>query len=219
LKSWFDQGHELAGHGWVHQAAAIRNWRHRWHSRLVSRRAAEHLCLDDTEIADLLQRCFAWFPQHDLPEPSLYVPPAWALGPISRETLRRSPFALIESTGGVTWTSTGKHRWLPLVGFEADTELRRWALRCWNRANQAAAGRVVRAAPDQEPREHSPLRPQPGGRTRPLRIAIHPHDHRLRLRKDLQRLLEQPGRSRCYRDLLTDARQRACDVIAPASRT
>ena len=73
-------GHELAAHGWLHRVGTPQSLYHRLHSTLLSRNVAEHLALDGESILALMRRSHAWFAEHDLPAPSLYVPPAWALG-------------------------------------------------------------------------------------------------------------------------------------------
>jgi hypothetical protein len=179
LRDWQAEGHELAGHGWHHRCRSIRGLRHRLHSWLISRDVAEHLALSSEQIVRLMERCGSWFGEQGLGVPSLYVPPAWALGPVDHARLRHVSFASVEVLGGVLSTRDGSLWRLPLVGFEADTRMRAAALRGWNRLNRRLASRG----------------------TRPLRIAIHPHDHRLRLHDDLRRSLERPLRTVPYGDL------------------
>ena len=167
LGRWQKAGHPLAGHGWLHRAEAIRGLTHRLHSLALSRDAAEHLALDAGAIAALVQRCFDWFPANGLAAPDLYVPPAWALGAIPRSRLRDLPFRFYELLSGIVEARSQRLVRLPLVGFEADTAWRAWALRRWNTINLGYA------------RRH-PL---------PLRIAIHPRDLRLRLSGDCTALI------------------------------
>lgn len=162
LRAWQSYGHELAGHGDVHRARHIRGVRHRLHGWLVSRDVAEHLALDEAGIADLVMRCHAWFGTHDLGAPSLYVPPAWAMGAIRRTTLATLPFRRYESLTGVFDARENRFTRQPLVGYEADTRLRMISLRALNFANLMAS-RFAGA----------------------LRIAIHPRDLELRLADDL----------------------------------
>lgn len=164
-------GHPLAGHGWTHRAARIGGPYHRLHSALVSGPVAEHLGLDAHGIAALIRGCHAWFRAHDLPVPELYVPPAWAMGRIPRSWLAKLPFRRYEYARGIYDARLGRFTPLPVIGFEAEGNLRAGILRAWNRVNRWAAPRL-------------------GG----LRIAIHPHDEALALRGDLERALAHgPG--------------------------
>lgn len=167
LAEWEGQGHELAGHGWRHQVASIRGMRHRIHSALLSRRAAEHLALDSTQCTDLIESCFDWFGRHGLRPPNLYVPPAWAMGPVRGDQLRRLPFRFYELLSGVYDSENDDFTHLPVVGFEADTAVRAFSLRCLNAVNLVVA-RCCR---------------------RPLRIAIHPFDLHHRLESQLRNIL------------------------------
>lgn len=167
VREWHAQGWTLAGHGWEHRAVPPRTLYHRLHSLILSRDCAEHLSLETDAVAALIGRCFAWFDAHGLAAPRLYVPPAWALGRISRARLRELPFHLYESLSGVYDAESDRFRRLPLVGFEADTALRVPVLRAANAAN-VAMHRVLR---------------------KPLRISIHPFDLDLRLAGDVVRLL------------------------------
>jgi predicted deacetylase len=164
LKRWQRRGIALAAHGWSHQTGAPRRLYHRFHSALLSRRAAEHLPLDAKRIAALMGNSHAWFADSGLDTPRLYVPPAWAIGAISRECLRKLPFRWVETLSGIMDTRSGRFRRLALVGFEADTYPRAAALRIFNTA-------MLRLAPA------------------PLRVAIHPQDSQLRLGGHLDRVL------------------------------
>lgn len=167
LRRWQAEGHELVGHGWVHRAETIKGIRHRLHSIMLSRDAAEHLALNAAGIASLVARCHAWFAENGLAAPKRYVPPAWALGAISRDALADLPFHTYEILAGDIDALTGKLRRLPLVGFEADNWARARALRAWNRLNCALARRS----------------------NAPLRVAIHPRDFNLELGRDLRSLI------------------------------
>jgi hypothetical protein len=167
LAAWAEAGHRLAAHGWRHAVDRYGGLYHRLHGALISRRVAEHLALDEAGIAALMARSHAWFVAHDLPSPTLYVPPAWALGRVSRGTLAGLPFRQVEVLRGVHDLAGGRLVPLPLVGFEADTRLRAAFLGPWNRAQ----ARMARA------------------RGRPLRIGIHPGDPGLRLAGQLRALL------------------------------
>lgn len=171
LRRWQDAGHELVGHGWVHHVETIRGILHGLHSLMFSRDAAEHLALDPAGIVRLVTRCYAWFAANGLSAPERYVPPAWALGPISRPALAKLPFRAYEVLAGDLDARTGRLRRSPLVGFEADTWMRARALRAWNRLNRALARRSGV----------------------PLRIAIHPKDLDLKLCRDLRSLITAVG--------------------------
>lgn len=159
-------GHPLAAHGWRHVTEPRRPW-HRLHAALISRNVAEHLALDSPGIRQLMQQSHQWFGKHDLPAPKLYVPPAWALGKISRAHLAALPYPQIETTSGLLQrdpASGYQMKKLPLTGYEADTTLRAAALRKWNRWQARSAEKT----------------------DRPLRISIHPDDFHLRLRDQLE---------------------------------
>jgi len=167
LRRWQDQGHVLAGHGWHHEISAYGGWFHRLHSLTISRRVAEHLSLDAEGIEQLIRQCAEWFPAHGFEVPEHYVPPAWAMGAISPEQLKRLPFRTYEYFRGVYDSGTERFVTCPLVGFEADTWLRAAACRLFNAVNLW-------------------VRPGQG----PLRISLHPHDLHLRLRADLLKVCQ-----------------------------
>ena len=164
LRSLQNRGHQLAGHGWIHHADKCRSLYHKLHALFISRQAAEHLSLGESEIATLISRCHHWFPENGLPVPDLYVPPAWAMGDISRQHLHELPFRCYEFLNGLYHSDTDQFEHMPLLGFEADTRLRRRLLRLNNAVNRLRM------------------------RKRIGRIAIHPHDLDLYLRPDLDRL-------------------------------
>jgi predicted deacetylase len=181
-------GYRLAGHGWLHHAERLGGLYHRLHSLFLSRRVAEHLALDELGVIALVQRCFAWFGDHGLDTPTLYVPPAWALGAVSKERLRDAcPFRLYEIFSGVVDAATSQTRSLPLLGYEADNALRGIVLRGWNQWHR--------------------FRAQRSGD--PLRIGIHPYDIDLGLSADLARDLEQPMQPIAYDALLESPAQPA----------
>lgn len=166
LRRLHARGHELAGHGWKHQ---VRRWgglKHRLHGWLISNQAAEHLGEDTAGCERIIRRCHAWFGEQALPEPRLYVPPAWAMGPVSRDRLRRLPFSYYETLGGIHGAGDGRFTRLALAGFEADRPWRAQALRLSNAINRRRAGSAQR-----------------------LRIAVHPWDMDGPLRADLLRML------------------------------
>jgi predicted deacetylase len=164
LASLQRQGHPLAGHGWFHRCPPPRSVYHRLHSALLSRNVAEHLALDADAIARLMRDNYQWFEQQGLVPPELYVPPAWASGPIIRSTLSTLPFHYYETITGIYNAETGQFRRLPLIGFEADTTGRALMLRLFNSV-QLWLARWLR---------------------RPVRIAIHPYDEELHLARDLK---------------------------------
>lgn len=167
LRTYADRGHQLAAHGWSHRIRRIRNIRHLAHSVLISRRVAEHYTLDSLGVDVLVRRSRHWFRQNDLPEPVLYVPPAWALGPVSPTRLaRQGGFRFVETLRGVHDAGEGIFFQLPVLGFEADTAFRAAFLRASNAANLRFAERVGAA-----------------------RVAIHPDDLELRLADDLRALI------------------------------
>lgn len=169
LREWQRSGYHLAGHGWVHRCEKISGFEHKLHSVLLSRNVAEHLAETSEGVVDLIQRCAGWFEQVGLNHCGLYVPPAWALGRLSGEQLRQLPFEMVEVLGGVLHTASGLKRRLPLVGFEADTIFRRLFVSGFNWLN-IKDGRL---------------------RSRPLRVSIHPFDHRLRLARQLDEILSE----------------------------
>jgi len=162
LEDWSRRGHELAGHGWTHEVERIATLGHRLHSLLISRRAAEHLSQPAADLERLVARNHAWFGEHGLPAPRLYVPPAWALGDLDPAVLRRVGFRYLETLLGFHDLASGTVRRLPTLGFEADTALRQVALGLSNRW-----ARLHRFS----------------------RLAIHPHDLSLRLGRSLARVI------------------------------
>jgi predicted deacetylase len=172
------RGAELAGHGWSHLARHIRGWKHRLHSTLISRDAAEHLALDREGVRRLMLDCHAWFAQNNLPSPTLYVPPAWALGALPLSELHTLPYHHLETLTGVYCSERNEFRRLPMAGYEADTRLRAAGVRLWNAMNLRWAGKH-----------------------RPLRLGIHPTDLQLRLTDDLKALIREGGTALSYRDL------------------
>lgn len=175
LRTRQKRGDRLAGHGWIHRAGAPRGLFDRLHRRFFSRGVAEHLPLSADGISALIEKCHGWFAAQDLATPDLYVPPAWAMGSISREQLRQLPFRNYETLAGVYDATTDRFTAVPLVGFEADTAFRAITLRLSNVFNQVAA------------KWHGQLR-----------VAIHPYDPQLRLRADLARMLEKPANCVAY---------------------
>ena len=168
LKSWQAAGHRLVAHGWHHKARHVRALQHRLHAALISRDVAEHLALSGSEIQALMVRSADWFEQHGLDRPQVYVPPAWALGAISRTQLRSTGYRRIEVTAGELDVISGRMHLQPLVGFEADTRLRALSLQAWNQS-QIKLAKLSNST---------------------LRIAIHPHDLQLRLGDSLRHIIQ-----------------------------
>lgn len=179
LQSLRQRGCSLAGHGWVHHVEHIKGLAHTLHSKLISRNVAEHLALDGHGIIALMQRCHQWFVERKLPVSELYVPPAWAMGAINRRKLNQVPFSQFEYFNGVYDSHRNLYRRLPMVGFEADTGWRAFFVKRWNALNLHRA------------RRHQ----------LPLRIAIHPHDLKLKLADELKALLDSPLRCVAYNAL------------------
>lgn len=168
LKSLEQQGYELIGHGWLHRVAQVRTGYHRLHSFFISRQAAEHLSKSEDELSQLLHRNARWFETQGFNRPRCYVPPAWAVGKLSRQTLRQAGFDCIETTSGLHWLHPCSSQLLPLVGFEADTRARARFLRTWNWLNV----RLVSAK-------------------RPVRVSIHPYDNEYLLADQMRAILAQ----------------------------
>ncbi|SMF47782.1 hypothetical protein SAMN02745866_03082 [Alteromonadaceae bacterium Bs31] len=168
LRRWQERGFILAGHGWLHHCEQVRGWYHQLHSALLSRKVAEHLMLNEHQIAELLNKNYDWFARNKLDAPNYYVPPAWAMGSVSAKTLGESPFHYFETSLGILNAHSGRLKKLPLSGFEADNAFRTVSLRCWNYLNVHAASAG-----------------------RPLRIGIHPYDDNLQLARPMWQLLSK----------------------------
>lgn len=177
LRRLTERGAQLAGHGWRHKAMQIKGLRHRLHSLLISRDVAEHLALSESGAIELMEKCHRWFEDNGLPVPRLYVPPAWAMGRVSRESFRNLPFQQFETLTGVYDNRTQKFTRTPMVGFEADTAMRALSCRVWNRLNLIIAGA-----------------------SKPIRVAIHPQDLDLLLAGDLRRMIREGGTALAYHD-------------------
>jgi predicted deacetylase len=181
LKTMVEEGADLAGHGWRHEVRVIRGAKHWLHSRLISRRAAEHLALSRAGVLRLMLRNQAWFGRHGLPAPALYVPPAWAMGPVPRSLLERLPFDFHETLAGVYDARRKQFHRLPMAGFETDTALRAAFVGGFNRLNRGWAR----------------------SSSRPLRLGIHPFDFDLRLADSLRGWVEEGGQALPYSGLRT----------------
>jgi len=174
------KGYSLAGHGWLHRCEKPQTLYHRMHSLLLSRNVAEQLSLPRAEIHQLMARCHRWFTDQGLRGPTLYVPPAWAMGDIDRPLLRTLPFKRYETLRGIYHADCDVFDPLPLTGYEADTSLRRLFLRGFNTFHRHRAANAGL----------------------PLRIGIHPHDLENRLAADLLRDLRGITQALNYQDYL-----------------
>ena len=195
VRAWTDRGFEIAGHGWLHDCTP-RSLYHRLHSLVISRNVAEHLAHDNKSLCELVARCHAWFGEHGLPVPTMYVPPAWAMGALTKSDMRELPFRYFESLTGVYDAESGVFQKLPVVGFEADTLLRQCALRMTNGIAQTSA-RLSGT---------------------PLRISIHPFDDTYRIAADLDRMLCAGYRARAIDDLAAQgdaAMDRGANALEP----
>lgn len=169
LRALEAEGHELVAHGWQHETSPSRPL-HRLHATLISRHAAEHLSLAGDDIAPLMRRSQRWFKAQSLRVPDTYIPPAWALGRLSRADMASLPYSMIETLRGVyVRQDSGAYHLqpMPLLGFEAESALRVRLLTDWNRL-QLHLSRRQGSLP---------------------RIALHPADHRQPLGGQLRAIL------------------------------
>jgi predicted deacetylase len=177
LRQWQKSGCELAAHGWVHRCVTNKSLWHRVHSLILSRDVAEHLSLEPDDVIELMHKSGNWFVENGFDQPSLYVPPAWALGKVSKRAMRSCGYSQVETLSGVVFPKSGQTKRLPLVGFEADTFTREHALRVFNG--------VALKMPT----------------TKPLRVSIHPYDHKLRLGKNLRTVLQRCTEALSYSEI------------------
>ena len=164
LKSWQNRGIQIAAHGWRHKAKDKKSLYHKIHSMIISANCAEHLSKDKQEIIQIIKDSFNWFVDNGLKKPLLYVPPAWALGKITKEDLNQLSFTHYECTTGMVYGE--KYCFLPLLGFEETTFCGSIIRQFFNGLNFILAKF-----------------------TGIIRIAIHPNDFNLYLKKDLERYL------------------------------
>ncbi|MGD2269256.1 MAG: polysaccharide deacetylase family protein [Desulfobacterales bacterium] len=169
LRHLQNNGFEIAGHGWTHRCSMIKTLEHRIHSVIFSGNVAEHLSLESEQIVDIIHRCYRWFQESDIKAPELYVPPAWAIGKVSRKTLKELPFNMYECLSGIYDSRTDSFMRLPLAGYEVDTQFRTGVLRTLNLINYGLAAMLGL----------------------PLRIAIHPFDFRRGMGSDLKARLNK----------------------------
>lgn len=187
LRTWQEEGHRLAGHGWTHHCEEIGTLWHRVHSAVLSRNVAEHLALDTAGTVDLLHRNHAWFGAQGLDAPDLYVPPAWAMGSVSRAALREAPFRYYETLSGVYDSVDDRFFSLPLTGYEADTAVRALVLRLLNAPNIWRSDRFGA----------------------PLRLGIHPFDYEYHLAGDIDAHVKRLSRPLHYAALAAAPAYRA----------
>lgn len=194
LRDLQQKGYHLAGHGWIHGCSGRYTLKHKVHALLMSRNVAEHLSQAPGNIANLILRCFGWFHTVGLAPPDLYVPPAWAMGRISRNTLNRLPFKWYESLTGIYDAENGTFHRLLLLGYEADTWLRKLVLKISNRIHQKTASAMGF----------------------PIRVAIHPFDLDRRLSADLMDFLKKHAYVMSYADLLMNLHKKR-GILYPAA--
>jgi len=176
LRQYSDCGIELAGHGWSHQVGEYGGLYHRLHALLLSRHSAEHLALTSAEIASLISRCHGWFFDQALPQPKLYVAPAWAMGSITRTKLATLPFRYYEYLTGIYDSHSNRFLRLPVLGYQADHFLRVPALWSANILSHLSV-HFTRSM---------------------VRIAIHPGDLGLKLANGIDRDLRRTTRFLAY---------------------
>ena len=182
LRRWQDAGHEIAAHGWVHQCGKISSLYHRAHSLCLSRNVAEHLSLESRQVVELMLRAAEWFEKKLHHVPSLYVPPAWALGSVEAVALEQLPYLAVETLSGLLFPAERRRMRLPLLGFEADSLVRAIVLKSFNRTNLFWAST----------------------RDRPYRLAIHPYDLEFRLGRQLIDQLTRVTQWLLYGDLISN---------------
>lgn len=190
LKSLEDEGYVLAAHGWTHNNKPPRSIYHKVYSALFSRNAAEHLDKNSAEILEIMRRSRGWFEASGLCSPSLYVPPAWALGAVSLEMAAATGFAFVETLTGIYETSTHTFHRLPLVGFQAFTTFQAVVLRVSNTINEAIADATGV----------------------PLRVAVHPYDLSLLSSGELEAMVERGRLSLALEDYLRQTESRESHI-------
>ncbi|MFW6151389.1 MAG: DUF2334 domain-containing protein [Verrucomicrobiota bacterium] len=163
LKKLVAAGYLLAAHGWQHRINQWGSICHMIHGSFFSARAAEHLALDESGIFELMRNSARWFGDNGFPVPELYVPPAWAMGPIRKEEMAAGPFRYYETLSGIYDSHKQSLHRLPLMGYEA---------------KRFAAAPVLRVC-------NAFARAWSAVRNRPARIAIHPADMELPLSETL----------------------------------
>ncbi len=184
LRKLSESGYSLVPHGWNHKCVPRKIF-HKLHSAFISKDVAEHLDLKEEAILELMVRSRNWFINQKLVPSHLYVPPAWALGQISKKNIIKAPFKQIEVTQGlihIKKNTSIKFQKLPLSGYEATNAFRVNFLYMWNKFQEDQA-------------KKSKL---------PLRISIHPSDLDLPLAKQMKTQLYNVDTFINYTDLYLD---------------
>ena len=166
IKSWQNNGIKIAAHGWLHKSKKIKTIYHKFHSIIISAKCAEHLSINRQDINNIVSNSYNWFIENDFQSPYLYVPPAWALGKIKRTDLNKLNFTHFECTTG--FIHNNKYHFLPLIGFEEKFLWKSLLRRFFNSFNFMLASF-----------------------TGVVRIAIHPNDFNLYLKKDIEKYLNK----------------------------
>ena len=160
------KGIELAAHGWYHKSNPIKTIYHYIHSKLISADSAEHLSRSKPSIIKLLNDSHLWFINQGLNSPTLYVPPAWALGNIYQEDLSTLPFNEFEMISGIFINN--KFIFIPLIGFKTKTYFEFIIVKVLNFINYLSYSFFGL-----------------------MRIAIHPDDFNLLLKGDIDKYLRK----------------------------
>ncbi len=167
---------ELAAHGWEHKSDTPRSLFHYLHSKFISDDCAEHLSKSNSEIIKIMKNSFEWFQNNGLNAPTLYVPPAWALGNINKGDLQSLPFNEIEVMSGVFVEN--RFVFIPLIGFETKTYFRFITVKILNKINYILQKNIG-----------------------VIRIALHPNDFNLLLKKDIDKYLSKVTSTFCYNEI------------------
>ena len=179
MKNWQVQGIQVVAHGWTHVAQKKKSFLHIIHSFIISKDCAEHLSKNREDIVHLINKSFNWFIKNNFESPTLYVPPAWALGKINRNDIFLLPFDMVECTTGMFYK--GKYRFLPLIGFEAKTLIRSKLLKFFNVIN-FIFGKLVGI----------------------VRITVHPNDFNLLLSDDVKMYLNNANNTIFLNELMNE---------------
>ena len=173
------EGMELAAHGWSHKSKPIKDINHFFHSKLISDDCAEHLSLSKIDIIKLMNDSYLWFHANNLKSPSLYVPPAWALGDINKQDLLNLPFSEVEVTSGIFIDNN--FFFIPLIGFETKNYFRYVIVKISNFINYLLYKSFGR-----------------------IRIAIHPNDFELLLKHDIDKYLNKVTTNFYFNELIEE---------------
>ena len=177
LQDWQNEGIEIAAHGWVHKAEKNKTLYHIIHSMIISAECAEHLSKNRQDIYYMMKKSYNWFISNGFKKPLLYVPPAWALGKITKKDLKRLEFTYYECTTGMIHHQ--KYHFLPLLGFEENTLIRSCLRRFFNTLNYLLASF-----------------------TGIIRISIHPNDFSLYLKEDIAKYLSKNDKTILLHELI-----------------